>query len=152
LSDPKSVAAGIGKICASKLSMEINQMDMINDPVLLPGEPTKHGVVVERLADGRIATNVPRNIIHHSPSGFEIGYGGSGPADLALNIMNVFVPPSGNDDMVKVYNNAPCSRAAFRMHQHFKQSFLQCRLDPGARLHISLDAIKAWTTTYLSHE
>ena len=31
-------------------------------------------------------TNVPHVITRHSPTGFEWGYGGSGPADLALNL------------------------------------------------------------------
>ena len=32
-------------------------------------------------------TNVPHLVVHHSPTGYEWGYGGSGPADLALNIL-----------------------------------------------------------------
>jgi len=36
-------------------------------------------------------TNVPRRITKHSPDGFEWGYGGSGPADFALNILSIFV-------------------------------------------------------------
>ena len=33
---------------------------------------------------------MPRTLIHHSPTGFEIGYSGSGVADLALNILHIF--------------------------------------------------------------
>jgi hypothetical protein len=36
-------------------------------------------------------TNVPCRITRHSPSGFEWGYGGSGPADFALNILSVYI-------------------------------------------------------------
>ena len=38
-----------------------------------------------------IVTNIPRRITKHSPDGFEWGYGGSGPADFALNILSVFI-------------------------------------------------------------
>lgn len=36
-------------------------------------------------------TNVPHIIKQHSPTGFEWGYNGSGPADLALNILYQFI-------------------------------------------------------------
>ena len=49
------------------------------------------GDVVCSRAENGIKTNVPRRIIYHSPDGFEWGYGGSGPADFALNILSVFI-------------------------------------------------------------
>jgi hypothetical protein len=42
--------------------------------------------------------------VYHSPDGFEFGYGGSGPADTALNILALFVPVT----------------EAWRLHQQFK--------------------------------
>ncbi|MGH2413464.1 MAG: DUF6166 domain-containing protein [Microcystaceae cyanobacterium] len=45
-------------------------------------------------------TNVPRSVVHHSPSGHEWSYGGSGPADLALDILNWFVPPNRQNGRV----------------------------------------------------
>lgn len=33
-----------------------------------------------------IRTNVPRSIYKHSPTGYNFGYGGSGPSDFALNV------------------------------------------------------------------
>jgi len=47
-------------------------------------------IILKRDRNG-IDTNVPRRIIYHSPDGFEWGYGGSGPADLAWNILSLFV-------------------------------------------------------------
>lgn len=48
-------------------------------------------------ADGRhlgdALVTIERPFIYHSPTGYEWGYGGSGPADLALNILALFVPP-----------------------------------------------------------
>ena len=48
-------------------------------PVFGPGV----ALVWKRHEDGSLLTNVLWQVRHHSPSGFEIGYGGSGPADLA---------------------------------------------------------------------
>lgn len=36
--------------------------------------------------NGNVITNVQHRIKRHSPTGFEFGYGGSGPSDLALNL------------------------------------------------------------------
>src|SRR5262245_12325580 len=64
---------------------------------------------------------------NHSPTGFEFGYGGSGPAQLALAILLDFT----ND-----------SELASRYHQSFKWDFI-CRLDhPGGE--IEGQQIKYW--------
>ncbi len=42
-----------------------------------------------------VSTNVPHLGVHHSPSGFEFGYGGSGPADLALNVCQFYLNSIG---------------------------------------------------------
>lgn len=47
---------------------------------------------------------LPQTTVRHSPTGFEWGYGGSGPADLALNILALFMGPN----------------EAFTLHQEFK--------------------------------
>lgn len=41
--------------------------------------------------NGVAVVNIPHRLVVHSPTGFEWGYGGSGPADLALNILARFV-------------------------------------------------------------
>ena len=41
--------------------------------------------------DGIAQTNVPHAVVRHSPSGFEWNYAGSGPADLSLNILLLFL-------------------------------------------------------------
>ena len=48
-------------------------------------------VTCSRDADGKAHVNIPQRIRYHSPSGIEWGYGGSGPADLALNILSLYV-------------------------------------------------------------
>jgi hypothetical protein len=52
--------------------------------------------------------NIPRRIVLHSPTGFNWGYGGSGPADLALNILSVFIGQA----------------AAQILYQDFKREFI----------------------------
>lgn len=51
---------------------------------------------------------LPRTLVYHSPTGFEFGYGGSGPADLALNILALVVSP----------------KEAMHLHQQFKWDFI----------------------------
>lgn len=51
--------------------------------------------IIERTASGRVEASVwdgeqqrrLRHLVHHSPTGFEYGYAGSGPADLARSIV-----------------------------------------------------------------
>lgn len=47
-------------------------------------------------------------VINHSPSGFECGYGGSGPAQLALAILMMYAD----------------KKTAVALHQDFKWEFL----------------------------
>lgn len=60
-----------------------------------------------REAGGALVALEQRFIVH-SPDGFEWGYGGSGPADLALNVLALYVPPP----------------EAWRLHQRFKAAFI----------------------------
>jgi hypothetical protein len=50
----------------------------------------KEDIVCLMDANGR-HVNIRQRIVRHSPTGFAWGYGGSGPADLALNILSVFI-------------------------------------------------------------
>jgi hypothetical protein len=63
--------------------------------------------VVERAVDGVIMRSLPLrlDLANHSPTGFEWGYGGSGPAQLALAIL------------ADVFRN---DQLAVRLHQRFK--------------------------------
>ena len=46
-----------------------------------------HDVICRREAGRTIVEGISQEWVWHSPTGFEWGYGGSGPADLALNIL-----------------------------------------------------------------
>lgn len=85
LTNPVHAQAGIGPICAKKAALELeNSHDGEYPDIFL--DVVTDDIVIQRLADGRVGTNVPHRWDAHG-KGFEFGYGGSGPADLALNIL-----------------------------------------------------------------
>lgn len=67
-------------------------------------------------------TNVRWTVRHHSPDGFEIGYPGSGPADLALNAMAALFPRRGRGFTECFDGKVSCE--AWLLHQDFKFAFL----------------------------
>lgn len=86
-------------------------------------------------------TNVPRSVVHHSPSGHEWGYGGSGPADLALDILNFFLPSNDQNGSTQCWCSTS-SRIAYQLHQNFKQDIIAQIPKEGATT--SKEAIIKW--------
>lgn len=136
LSNPKAREIGYGKVCARKAGWSYGETEQADgEAALVPQltEPFTADVVLRRVGNpeavGGCTTNVPHTVIWHSPTGFEWGYGGSGPADLALNILNAFVPP-GTDGVEPWEINSVgnkrgiCSATAGRLHQDFKRDFI----------------------------
>ena len=66
-------------------------------------------VVCRREAGSAVVEGVKQEWVWHSPAGFEWGYGGSGPADLALNIL---LAATGDRDF------------SARHHQDFKWQYV----------------------------
>ena len=64
---------------------------------------SKDGIVIRRYANSNgvfdtgctVGTNVPWTVVKNSPYGFNFGYGGSGPADFALNILQAVLMSMG---------------------------------------------------------
>src|SRR5690554_605825 len=83
LTDPLSVEAGVGPVCAGKAGAKLRKQERLSLP------PCACDIICCRTEEG-FKTNVPHAWKHHSPSGMAWGYGGSGPADLALNILLLF--------------------------------------------------------------
>lgn len=77
-------------------------------------------------AAGGALVDIPHAFVVHSPCGFEWGYGGSGPAELALNILALYVP-------------AP---EAWRLHQRYKWAVVS-RL-PLAGGTVTTPSVLAW--------
>ena len=92
----------------------------LKDGVAIGREPSEEGVPI-------VKTNVPRIIVHHSLSGFEFGYGGSGPADLALNIIEWVLREEGHeepDDYIIPLKQGHCFRLTYMLYQDFKWKFI----------------------------
>jgi hypothetical protein len=47
--------------------------------------------------------NIQQRIVRHSQTGFNWGYGGSGPADLALNILSVFIGQEAAESLYQAF-------------------------------------------------
>ncbi len=71
-----------------------------------------------RMEGGEARVNILHTLVYHSTTGFEWGYGGSGPSDLALNVLAMFVEPP----------------EAWRLHQSFKGEVIARIPDLGATL------------------
>ena len=71
-------------------------------------------------ADGESIVNIPRRITLHSPNGFSWGYCGSGPADLALNILSMYI------------GQAEAERGG--LYQRFKERFFATLPEEGGTI------------------
>lgn len=101
-------------------------MNDIKD-IQLPLGMEEHGLILRRDGiNGFPVTNVPRFVTHHSPTGYEWGYGGSGPADLALNIAEYVVRSvdirPGNP--VDCWDGKTCSSVAWAVHEQLKRDLI----------------------------
>lgn len=85
-----------------------------------------HGDIKAWRDNNGAQTNVPHLILHHSPTGFEWGYGGSGPADFALNILYLFTD----------------KETAWNLHQQFKWEFIARMPYEGGE--IKAETIREW--------
>lgn len=102
------MARGLGPVCAARARAAAG-----------PERATQSGVVVT--VDGGPLPHA----VYHSPTGMEWGYGGSGPADLALSILADYL---GERSDVRAYlkhgglaGEPPLS---LRLHQAFKWDFV----------------------------
>lgn len=97
---------------------------MLTGPVQQPALMNDTLINGQRAADGRalVWVNGDRplpQVIHHSPTGFEWGYGGSGPADLALSILALVIGEEG--ETVRIFEGRTCGAQAWQLHQLFKR-------------------------------
>lgn len=107
--------------------------------------PRNGKIALWRDVDG-VHTNVPHLCIEHSPTGFEYGYGGSGPADLALNIVEWVLTATGySGGRVKVFEGI-CFSLAYQMHQSFKWHFI-ASLPPQGGI-IPWNTATAWVSAW----
>jgi len=109
---------------------------------------TVRATVQEQENGGRLHAYNLRHCVYHSPTGFETGYGGSGPADLALSILADYfeVTPSQIDRANRKIglDDEPADNA-LRLHQNFKFYMIAPRnIENGEQYSITSDDIDAW--------
>lgn len=85
--------------------------------------PLKTGIHLQRIGN-KTATNVPHLVVHHSPTGYEWGYHGSGPADLALNIAEVMLKDMGWTGRRTECFDGDCFTLSWQLHQELKRDFV----------------------------
>ena len=89
-----------------------------------------------RHANGNV-TFLKHRIVLHSPTGFGWGYGGSGPADLALNMLFDYLLRIKDKGTRCI--NARC--LALDLHQSFKWGFIAGQ---GTELSVTGNDIEKW--------
>lgn len=101
-------------------------------------------LVLQRVYDNKVPvwTNVPHLVVHHSPSGFEFGYAGSGPADLALNVCQWYLNSIGYRGEKSQCFDGNCWSLALVLHQDFKRDFIASAPHEGTV--IPFNQIKDW--------
>jgi hypothetical protein len=97
-----------------------------------------------------VRTNVPHLVVHHSPSGFEFGYGGSGPADLALNVCQWYLNSIGYEGQKTKCFDGTCWSLAWVLHQEFKWAFVSSASHKG--ITIPMSEIKKWFELHITEE
>lgn len=84
LTDPESIKRGIGPVCYGK-ALEKEEEERMSQYITYQGD-----IICKRTEQGPVF-NIPHLHKKHSPSGMEWGYGGSGPADFALNALAAYI-------------------------------------------------------------
>ena len=156
LSNPKSVEAGMGPICrghgGTMKEDDCKRQDFADEDIT-EDIPLEQALVLQRDGDDDHAitrTNVPHLVVHHSPSGFEWGYGGSGPADLALNVCQWYLNSLGYSGQKTNCFDGACWSLAWVLHQEFKWVFIAKA--PHKGITIPMSEIKAWFAEHITGE
>lgn len=126
LTNLASMAIGYGPVCRASMITGNDTNNNEEARLVTLKQPIEYDIVL-RFTNGtadQYQTNVPWSCIIHSPTGFSWGYSGSGPADLALNILNAFCPPGYDKQIATDCYKGRCSLTAEELHQKFKAEFI----------------------------
>lgn len=104
------------------------------------------GVTCWRTPDGTARSSIPQRHVHYAPRGFDWGFGGSGPADLALNVLALFLPLAAEAPSVALRDGSSVSEAAWALHQAFKYDLIATFPRSGG--HLTATMIEDWITTH----
>lgn len=86
------------------------------------------------------------HVVHHSPSGFEWGYGGSGPSDLALSILCDYFEEDPSEVKQSLMHHWARPTRAATLHHVFLSIVATLGLGPGnsSRWELRGHAIRFW--------
>jgi hypothetical protein len=108
-------------------------------------EPPMDRQIVMRRIKQEWYTNVPRVVINGSPAGFSWGYGGSGPTDFALNIIENLLIAQGYSGATTACWKGRCFLVSYRLRHEFVQTFLVGVSQEEGGV-IDTEAVRAWLT------
>jgi len=80
----------MGPVCYRRFTAKLDEQEKQRKEEEVNFQPFNGDIVCKRMPYGP-QVNIPHRIVKHSPDGFEWGYGGSGPAELALNILAAYI-------------------------------------------------------------
>lgn len=103
------------------------------------------GMVARRTRANVMQTNIIHRCVQHSPDGFNIGYAGSGPADLALNTMEQFLRYVRYEGERVKCSDGDCFALAWNMHQDFKSTFLG---SSNVEITVPMHALRRWVARW----
>jgi hypothetical protein len=109
-------------------------------------DPLVAGVTCWRAPDGTALSSLPQRHVHYAPTGIDWGFGGSGPADLALNVLACFLPLAPDATGVVLRDGSSVSAAAWVWHQECKYDLIAPL--PRAGGHLPAATIRAWISTH----
>lgn len=109
---------------AGKPAAQVEQVEQAGDGYQPGAPPTKDTEFTFRRDKGHARTNVKWRVKHHSPSGFEFGYEGSGPSDLALNVLEEVLLGLGHKGPRMDCWAGTCFEAAWLAHWDFRRAFI----------------------------
>jgi hypothetical protein len=104
------------------------------------------GVTCWRAPDGTALSSLPQRHVHYAPTGIDWGFGGSGAADLALNVLARFLPLAPDATGVVLRDGSSVSEAAWVWHQECKYALIAPL--PRAGGHLPAATIRAWISTH----
>jgi hypothetical protein len=84
------------------------------------------------------------DLFNHSPDGFNWGYGGSGPAQLALAILADAITHAFRETTM---SNAQLEEMAVALHQKFKEEEI-ATIDPASDWAMSRDYVIEWVVKH----
>ena len=85
----------------------------------------RNGVVTCSIEEAGKPRRELHNIGLHSPDGFEMGYGGSGPSDLALTILCDFFGVKATPEAFQSGEMNDGQKLAWELHHDFRRKYIE---------------------------